>query len=114
MGAKFAYINSLKEAKCYFNIKPEDNVLIISDDIYSSMSLQKTIEILKDKKAIISNVLFCLGNFSGKESINELEIFSIVKENAMFWKEHNCPMCRDGSLPVIARPNWQKLINELS
>jgi orotate phosphoribosyltransferase len=111
INCKFGYVHSLKDEKCYFNIKPEDSVLIVADDIYSGSSIEHTISSIK-KDFSCFKVIFSIANFSGQESINGFELVSFINKNASFWYKDNCPMCKKGSIAIVARHNWEKLISQ--
>ena len=52
-GAKFGYVDTKKE-ECNFDIKPNDIIVVIGDDIYSGGSIKKTINIANRWK------MFCI------------------------------------------------------
>ena len=86
-GAKFGYVDTKKE-ECNFDIKPNDIIVVIGDDIYSGGSIKKTINIAKAKGA---------------------NVVSAISERGHLYKENECPMCKVGSKPVSPRINWNKL-----
>lgn len=107
---RFGYIKSRKEKECYFDIKQGESVIIALDDIHSGESLLNAFKLLAQKNVIVGNTIFCLANFSNKESVCDKDIFSLIKKQANFWYEDDCPMCKEGSIPVYHRANWIKLI----
>ena len=110
IGGRFAYVQSLKDYKSHFNICDGERVLIACDDIYSRAILKSTVRTLSQLTHNIAEIILCLSNFSGQEIIEGKQIISLVNEKAEFWDKDNCPMCQEGSSPVLARPNWRDLI----
>jgi len=110
-GAKFGYVD-VKADICNFDIKNDDIVIIIGDDIYSGGSLKKTINIVKDMGANIESPIFTIGNFSGAKKLLDLEVFSVISEKGNLYSKENCPMCKSGSKAVLPRPNWNKLMEK--
>lgn len=110
-GAKFGYVDT-KADICNFDIKNDDIVIIIGDDIYSGGNLKKTINIVKDMGANIKSPIFTIGNFSGTKKLLDLEVFSVISEKGNLYPENDCPMCKSGSKAVLPRPNWNKLMKK--
>ena len=108
IGAKFGYVD-IKKEECNFNIKPNDIIIVIGDDIYSGGSIKKTINVAKAKGANVVSPIFTIGNFTGTETILGLDVVSAISERGHLYKENECPMCKVGSKPVSPRINWNKL-----
>ncbi len=56
-GAKFGYVN-IKTNECNFDIKEDEIVIVVGDDIYSGGSSKKTINIVKGMGANIESPIF--------------------------------------------------------
>jgi len=105
-GAKFAYV---EENTCNFDIKKEDKVIIVGDDIYSGGSLKKTIKIMNKLGAQVLSPICSIGNFSGTKELLGIEVFSAITEKGNLYPENDCPLCKAGSKAVLPRPNWKEL-----
>lgn len=108
VGAKFGYVDTAKD-ECSFDIKPDEKVIVVGDDIYSGGSIKKTISIVKSKGAIVESPIFTIGNFTGTEKILGLNIVSAISEKGKLYSAEDCPMCKAGSKAVLPRPNWKRL-----
>jgi len=109
VGANFGYVDTKTES-CNFNIKKNEKVIVIGDDIYSGGSIKKTIEILNKLGAKVEAPIFTIGNFMGTKTILGLEIVSVISEKGNLYEEKNCPMCKSGSKAISPRLEWNKLI----
>jgi orotate phosphoribosyltransferase len=117
VGAKFAYIATkteagIKTAVCNFDIKPNDKVIVIGDDMYSGESIKQTINIMHKMDAIVESPIFAIANFSGDKTILGIEVLSVISKKVNRYSDATCPMCKAGSKPVAPRPNWNKLIKK--
>jgi len=110
IGAKFAYIDIKAEA-CYFDIKRNDKVIVIGDDVYSGGSIKKTINIMRKMGANVKSPIFAIANFSGDKTLSGIEVLSVLSEKVTLYSEADCPMCKSGSKAVSPRQNWNKLMN---
>ena len=108
-GAKFGYVD-IKEEICTFDIKKNEKVIVVGDDIYSGGSIKKTINIMTALGAQIEAPILTIGNFSGAKNLLGLEVVSVISERGNLYSEKDCPMCKSGSKAVLPRPNWGKLI----
>lgn len=111
VGAKFGYVDR-KTNTCDFDIKNNDKVIVVGDDIYSGGSLKETIGIVKKMGAKVESPIFTIGNFSGTEKLLGLDVFSVLSEKGNLYHEKICPMCKSGSKAVLPRPNWKKLMEK--
>lgn len=111
VNAKFGYVNT-KDNECYFDIKDNDSIIIIGDDIYSGGSIKKTIEIVTQKWGNVKSPVLTIGNFTGTKSIMDLDVISVVSEKGNLYEEDICPMCKLGSKPVSPRIHWKELKEE--
>ena len=109
--AKFGYVDTKNEA-CNFDIKRNDKVIVIGDDIYSGGSIKKTIEIVSKLGANIKSPIFTIGNFMGTKNILNLEVVSVISEKGNLYEEKDCPMCKRDSKAVSPRLHWNELINQ--
>ncbi len=87
-------------------------VIVVGDDIYSGGSIKKTIQIVKLKGAVVKTPIFTIGNFTGTETILDLDVISAILETGNLYDEKDCPMCKSGSKAVLPRPNWNKLMKK--
>jgi orotate phosphoribosyltransferase len=110
-GARFGYVDT-KNQECNFDIKRNDTVIVVGDDIYSGGSIRKTIQIVTAKGAIVKPPIFSIGNFTGTETILNLEVVSAISERGHLYPESDCPMCKSGSKAVSPRLEWHKLIRQ--
>jgi orotate phosphoribosyltransferase len=110
-GAKFGYVD-LEAATCNFDIKKDEVVIIVGDDIYSGGSLKKTINIVNHLNAKIVAPIFTIGNFSGIKELLNLEVCSVITEKGNLYAKAECPMCKAGSKAVLPRPNWNFLMKK--
>jgi orotate phosphoribosyltransferase len=110
-GAKFGYVD-IKANICNFDVKNGDTVIVVGDDIYSGESIKKTINIIDNMGAKIESPIFTIGNFSGTKKLLDLEVLSVISENGDLYNENDCPMCKSGSIAVLPRPNWNKLMEK--
>ncbi len=108
IGAKFGYVDTKTEL-CDFEIKSNDTVVVIGDDIYSAGSIKKTINIVNKLGKVVPPIL-TIGNFSGAKLILDLEVVSAITEKGSLYEAENCPMCKSGSKAVLPRPNWKELL----
>ena len=111
VGAKFGYIDTKAEL-CNFDIKNNEKVIVVGDDIYSGGSIKKTIKIINNLGAKVESPIFTIGNFSGTKTLLGLEVVSTISETGNLYEEKDCPMCKTGSKAVLPRPNWNKLLEE--
>jgi orotate phosphoribosyltransferase len=109
--SKFGYVDT-KKGICNFNVKENDIVIVVGDDIYSGGSLKKTINIMKDNNVKVKSPIFTIGNFSNTNPLLGLEVISVISEKGNLYAKEDCPMCKNGSRAVLPRPNWKKLIHE--
>jgi orotate phosphoribosyltransferase len=109
--AKFGYVNT-KTDECNFDIKQNDVVIVVGDDIYSGGSIKKTIKIVSDKGADVKSPIFTVGNFTGTKTILDLDVISAISEKGNLYEEKNCPMCKSGSKAVSPRIHWQELMKK--
>lgn len=107
---KFGYIKSLQEPDLYFDVHENENVLLCADDINSGNSMSKVITAAKNKGAKIIDQLAVVGNYSGKEKFNDIEIISLMEETINVWSPDNCDLCAKGSSALPARQNWSKFV----
>ncbi len=112
-GAKFGYVDRKNEI-CNFDIKKDEIVIVVGDDIYSGESIIKTIEIVNNLKVKVESPIFTIGNFSGTKTILGLEVVSVISEKGILYPEKNCPMCKSGSKPISPKTHWKKLFIELN
>lgn len=110
-GAKFGYVDTKNET-CDFDIKKDDKVIVVGDDIYSGGSIKKTIEIISRLGAKVESPILTIGNFMGTKMISDLEVVSAISEKGNLYEEKDCPMCKQGSKAVSPRSNWKELINQ--
>lgn len=108
-GAKFCYMRKVSEGRIFFPTSEGEVALVVSDDIYSGGSVLKTIGALQRRELCIQDYVLCLGNFSGRSEIAGKQIVALLHEDAQFWEEDDCPMCKEGSRAVFARPDWELL-----
>lgn len=111
IGARFGYVET-KTKLCNFDIKKDEKVIVVGDDIYSGGSIKKTIEIVNNLGAIVKSPIFTIGNFSGTHTLLDLEVVSAISERGNLYKEEECPMCRVNSKSVLPRQNWNKLLEK--
>jgi orotate phosphoribosyltransferase len=111
MNAKFGYINR-KSNDCNFDIKKNETIIVIGDDIYSGGSIKETIQIVTSKGGIVKSPILTIGNFTGTKSIMDLDVVSAISEKGNLYEENICPMCKVGSKPVNPRTYWKKLKEE--
>ena len=79
MNAKFGYINR-KSNDCNFDIKKNETIIVIGDDIYSGGSIKETIQIVTSKGGIVKSPILTIGNFTGTKSIMDLDVVSAISE----------------------------------
>ncbi len=108
INAKFGYINR-KTQVCDFDIQEGETIIVIGDDIYSGGSIKETIQIVTSKGAIVKSPILTIGNFTGTESIMDLDIVSAISEKGTLYEENVCPMCKSGSKAVNPRTFWNDL-----
>ena len=111
VGAKFGYVD-IKKEECNFDIKQNEIVIVIGDDIYSGGSIKKTIKIVQSKGALVKSPIFTIGNFTGTETILGLDVISAISEKGNLYEEKDCPMCKSGSKAVSPRNHWNELKKE--
>lgn len=111
IGAKFGYADT-KENTCNFNIKKDETVIVVGDDIYSGESLKKTVTIVNNMGAKVKSPIFSVGKFTGIKKLLGLEVISVISKKGNLYPENNCPMCKSGSKAVLPRPNWSKLMKK--
>lgn len=108
LGARFGYVD-IQAGVCNFNIKIDEKVIVVGDDVYSGGSIKKTIEIINNLGAKVQSPILTIGNFSGAKVLLGLEVISAISEKGNLYNENNCPMCKLGSKVVSPRPNWNKI-----
>ena len=109
--AKFGYVDT-KTGECNFDIKQNDTIIVIGDDIYSGGSIKKTIQIVSKKGANVKSPIFTIGNFTGIKTILSLDVVSTISEKGHLYEENDCPMCKSGSKAVSPRIHWYELKKE--
>ena len=105
---KFGCIDT-NSNNCYFDIKSKDKAILVGDDIYSGGKLSLSIKVLKDMGVLVQEPIYSIANFSGKNELKKLELFSLISSKAKLYKKENRALCKKGSKVVLARPNWKKL-----
>lgn len=108
LGCRLAYMDVCSN-DCHFAFGPDDQVLIVTDDVHSGGSLRKLIGQIQTRKACLLPFMLTLGNFSGADSIEGLGIHALFSITANGWPSHECPLCKNGSAAIKARHDWNIL-----
>jgi orotate phosphoribosyltransferase len=109
VGARCAYADPAAEYATHFDIEAAASVLVVADDVYSGQSVIKTVEAVERRGGRVASFVFCLANMSGEERLGDREIVAATALGAKRYPAEECPMCAQGSQPLLARPNWRTL-----
>jgi orotate phosphoribosyltransferase len=107
--SKLAYIKSLAEAEIQFDVRPGETALFCADDLYSGKSFRKVLKALKARGAKLIEPLMVIGNFAGKANFDGYTVESLFAREIELWDKADCPLCKLGSTPVLARRHWDEL-----
>lgn len=107
--AQFGYVD-LRRDVCCFLPQVGQTVLLVTDDVHSGGSVEQTVRLVESVGAIVLPVLLTMANFSGQTECKGLEIYALAEQNINVWPAADCPLCRQGSRAVSARPQWRELL----
>ena len=83
-----------------FSLKKNEKVLLVEDVITTGKSTNEVVQIVKEKGAELVAVA-CIVDRSEGAAIFEAELFSLLKMSIKVYKPKDCPLCREGRIPVI-------------
>lgn len=109
LGVESCLLRSLASPNLEREVKRGTHVLVVADDIFSGSSVLKTIQAAKANECAVAPVVFAFGNFSGRGTIEGLDIFSVINRRVELLDKSESPLVARGIRPVNARENWQEL-----
>lgn len=92
--------DGVMELRRGFEVKKGQKVLITEDVVTTGKSSLETIEILKALGAEIVGIA-CIVDRRDKNVKLDYEVFSCVKLDIETFPAGNCPLCKEGKIPVI-------------
>lgn len=109
LGVESCFLRSLASPTLDREVKRDTHVLVVADDIFSGSSVVKTIQAAKTNECAVAPVVFAFGNFSGRGTIEGLDIFSVISRRIELLDKSESPLVARGIRPVNARENWHGL-----
>jgi len=93
-----------------FNIKKDDDVLMVDDVLITGGKTLKSIDALERKGATVLPFIIVLVNRSGMISLEGRKIISLIDKEMPIWEPDECSLCEQGSEAVRPKENWNKLV----
>jgi adenine/guanine phosphoribosyltransferase-like PRPP-binding protein len=109
LGAQQGYVKPADNYTTTYDVQPGDEVLVVSDDLYSGGSLKKTIGSMQQMGAVVLPYVFTLANLSGDSHLDGRKILAGAHIPVERYPGDDCAMCDGGSEPLAPRPNWERL-----
>ncbi len=106
LGVRSCFLRSLASPVFDQDVKREARVLVVADDIFSGSSLVTTIGAALARECKVAPVVFAFGNFSGRSSIEGLDIFSVINRRVELFDVSESPLVARGVKAINARENW--------
>lgn len=91
-----------------YSIKPQAIVILVEDVITTGGTILQTRDCLKRAGGWVSSSVITIANRSAKNFINSLMIMALVNEPMYLWKPEECPLCRQGSIPLRYKENREQ------
>ncbi len=108
--SSFGYIQSLDSPALVFDIPRGSRVLLVADDLFSGSSILKTLKAAQARGCDVAPVLFVFGNFSGRDTFEGMEVFSVIKRDVKLYNAAESPLVARGVKAVNAREHWDEFI----
>jgi orotate phosphoribosyltransferase len=83
-----------------FEIRENENVLVVEDVVTTGGSVEEVIECVKSHKGKVVGVAFIVDRSNGAKKFNVPKQFSLLKLNVETYEANNCPMCKEGTVAV--------------
>jgi len=91
-----------------FSASPADRVLISEDVVTTGKSTMETVRALEEQGAQVVGVA-CIVDRRGPDCVLELPVYSAVKLLIRNWDAVDCPLCREGKLPLTKPGSRQNI-----
>lgn len=98
------------------DIKPRETFLIVEDTITTGGTIHKLVDAMRRKLDTIETsyipAVYALCNRSGKDSVGNFQIVSLISPNFKTWEEGENPFTSDGAEivpPVRPKTHWTEL-----
>ncbi len=112
LGAKFAYTLPSEKYVTTFSIPDGSTALVVADDMYGGGAALATIQELESKGIKVVDLVYCLANMTGQETLNRRRILSAASMKTSKYSPDECVLCRNGSEALLPRTNWNDLRND--
>lgn len=83
-----------------FEIKRDENVLVVEDVVTTGGSLKEVIQLCRDADANVVGVGYLVDRSGGRAEFGAPK-FSLVSVDVVKYEPETCPLCREGALPAI-------------
>ena len=90
------------------DVKFGARILVVADDVFSGGSVVRTIDAARSKECHVAPVVFAFGNFSGRSSVDGIEIFAVIDRHVELFEIADSPLIARGVKSVNARDCWDK------
>ncbi|MDO4567434.1 MAG: orotate phosphoribosyltransferase [Clostridia bacterium] len=90
-----------------FGVDSSDRILISEDVVTTGKSTMETVRLLESMGAEVVAVA-CIADRRGDDCELPFPVYSAVKLNISTYDADDCPLCRDGKLPLV-KPGSRKL-----
>lgn len=83
-----------------FEIKRDENVLVVEDVVTTGGSLKEVVQLCRDANANVIGVGFLVDRSNGKVEFS-VPKYSLVSVDVVKYEPRECPLCKDGALPAV-------------
>lgn len=104
-------IKSLEIPEFQSDIQPNEYLLFCADDFFTGCIFKKVQNAAHHVGAQLLKPLAVIANFYGQRQFEEHEIIALVHKEISIWDAAQCPLCYQGSPPLVARFNWHQLVS---
>ena len=108
LGVGSCFIRSLASPGFEQQLPGGTRVLVVADDIFSGSSVVKTIKAALANQCEVAPVVLAFANFSGRNSIEGLDIFSVITRRVELSDVSDSPLVARGVRAINAREHWEE------
>lgn len=90
-----------------FTVNKGDRIIISEDVITTGKSTLETVKVLEDLGAVVVGVA-CIADRRAENCVLSLPVYSAVKLNIESYDANSCPLCAEGTLPLV-KPGSRKM-----
>lgn len=83
-----------------FEIKRDENVLVVEDVVTTGGSLKEVVRLCRDANANVIGVGFLVDRSNGTVEFG-VPKYSLVSVDVVKYEPHQCPLCKEGKLPAV-------------